>query len=114
VIVFQDIVCHKATWGAADPNPNSYEYELIDTDFGSVMYLRPIMDKQNPLVVRAQIVIDEYSKRGLNVGLNLVLLLRNWQARYPISSGFECKFQSIKHMLTDELLRDIEKYMVLL
>ena len=113
IVMFRDIRCRAALEVDSGLILN-FEYELIDTDFGSVKYFRPIVDKQNPLIVRVQIVIDEYSKRGLNVGMNLLLLLNHWEKKFPSGSGFECKLQSLKHILTDEMLRDIEKYAVLL
>jgi hypothetical protein len=79
---------------------HSYEYELTDSDFGKVVVLfhTPMLHEGDEGAA-AGAVIQEYSKRKLNVAANLVAYFRWYEKeyRYPIAQQitWEAKHQPL-------------------
>jgi hypothetical protein len=85
-----------------------YEYELIDSEFQTVV----LVATANSL---STAVIQEYSKRNLNVAANLVLAFVWMNKHYPGWSIREMINYSKHHNpLFEQYEKDLQKYLVLL
>jgi hypothetical protein len=92
---------------------SSWKYELTDSEFGTVS---DIMDNHWFWTGVWIAVIQEYSKRKLNVAANLALAFHWWQKQHP-----DC---SIQRLIDDnksyplsplsQYEKDLQKYLVLL
>jgi hypothetical protein len=90
-----------------------WEYELTDSEFGTVLgvgFLEVFFDDMFEIAV-----IQEYSKRNLNVAANLALAFVWWQKQHP--------WQTIRDMLDTnkefnplfpQYEEDLQKYLLLL
>jgi hypothetical protein len=83
-----------------------YEYELIDSDFRCVGVA---------VGVSAVIVIQEYSKRKLNVAANLIRCFKYQEKKFgwPISEQI-ARAEKYQPAFTPELKADLAKYLTIL
>ena len=86
---------------------DAYDYTLIDTDFEV-----QIIGSRTVLLV----VIEEYSKRKLNVAINLLKAFQWYEKEYGYSVEQHIRFaeQNFKRHFTPELKADLQKYLALL
>jgi hypothetical protein len=103
---------------------NSYEYELIDSDFSCVVAVSagassapstpPFPDAATESTAGGA-VIQEYSKRNLNVASNLVRFFKWYENGYGYSIAEQITWaEQYQHQFTPELKADLDKYLVLL
>jgi hypothetical protein len=91
---------------------HSYEFELTDSDFGCV---KVVVGVEATIEVEIAAVIQEYSKRNLNVAKNLFLYFRWYEKKYDIWIASQIKVAEKCHPLfTPQIKADIEKYLLLL
>jgi hypothetical protein len=91
---------------------HTWEYELTDSEFGAVIGVT------NSIEI-ASVVIEEYSKRNLNVAKNLALVLiweheqNSWRPiQHIIDNNRE--FNPLFPQYEEEVQKYLQKYMVLL
>ena len=91
----------------------SWEYELTDSDFGTVSGVGVGVDIAGVDVGIA--VIQEYSKRNLNVAKNLMLFFIWYNKQYPYYSIQRIiDFNKKYNPLFSQYEEDIQKYLPLL
>ena len=90
---------------------NEYTFELIDTDFSCVVFGA----EGARVVAEAGAVIQEYSKRKLNVAANLIRAFQFMKETYGWSIAQQIKLaEQYNPLFTPELKQELDKYMVLL
>ena len=91
----------------------SFEYDLTDSDFGTVseVGVAPAVGVASGLVIA---VIQEYSKRNLNVAKNLMLAFIWHNKKYPSMSIQELVDLNKKNPLFSQYEEDLQKYLPLL
>jgi len=91
-----------------------YEYELIDSDFSCVAVEGG--PQQRELTAGAvAVVIQEYSKRKLNVATNLVRCFRFCEKRYGLTIANQIAWaEKYQHQFTPKLKAELAKYLTLL
>ena len=97
----------------------SYEYELTDSDFGTVSGVGVEVEVGGNGWVEIDVgiaVIQEYSKRKLNVGKNLMLAFvwRNKQYPYWWSIQQLIDYNKKYNPLFSQYEEDLQKYLLLL
>ena len=90
----------------------SFEYELVDSDFGTVSGVG--VDMAGVDVGVAIAVIQEYSQRNLNVAKNLMLAFIWYNKKYPISIQQQINHNKQYNPLFPPYEEDLQKYLLLL
>jgi hypothetical protein len=108
-IMFQSIRYHRFVGYNKKTMLGSYEYDLTDSDFSCVV----IVDTGIALTTAA--VIQEYTKRNLNVAKNLLLYFR-WREKNDIHSIADQIVLADKYvsLFTPKLKDQLQKYLPLL
>jgi hypothetical protein len=110
--MFQSIEYIRSLSYNADTKLYEYEYELIDSDFGKVVVVVVVVAVA---VADACAVIQEYSKRKLNVAANLVRCFRFHEKEYGNSIADQITWaEKWQPLFTPELKADLDKYLTLL
>ena len=93
---------------------HSCEYELTDSEFGSVAGVGTGLDGPVGVAGVVGAVIAEYGKRNLNVAANLIKLLLLYKRRngWEIASQIGW-WQEYQPLFTPELKAEVDKYLVL-
>jgi hypothetical protein len=104
-------------YNVRDKDGNYYdEYEIVDNEFGTalgVLNVNEIMPARYIEIALA--VIQEYSKRELNVAANLAVAFIWYNKQYPRSSIQQMIDANKEHNpLFPPYEKDIQKYLVLL
>src|ERR1700722_19061623 len=96
----------------------SYEYELIDSDFGKVVVVgveiagSTIAD--GGTVAAGSVVIQEYNKRKLNVAANLIRCFKYHEKEYGWSIAEQIAWTEVyQPLFTPKLKADLQKYLTL-
>ena len=93
---------------------HSYEYELVDSEFGTVTRVGVGVGVEVGVAVGVA-VIQEYSKRKLNVGKNLALAFSWYHKQHPYFSIQEMIDYNKKYnLLFSQYEEDLQKYLPLL
>jgi hypothetical protein len=94
---------------------NIWDYELTDSKFETVSGIVNIKKEAAYVGLFVYAIIQEYSKRNLNVAKNLVLALDWWQKQYPYWSIQKSIDHNKKYNpLFQQYEEDLQKYLVLL
>jgi hypothetical protein len=84
-----------------------YEYEIMDSDFSCIAVA--------PAGAAGGVVIQEYSKRNLNVAANLIKFFLYHQKKYGYSIAKQIEWaERYQPLFTPELKADLNKYLLLL
>jgi hypothetical protein len=109
--MFQSIKYKRYIDYNAATNLSKYEFELIDSDFGKVV----VVDHE--VGVSASCpgpVIQEYSKRNLNVAVNLVRCFRFCEKRYGWTIAEQIEWaEKWQPRFTSEIKTSLDKYLTL-
>jgi hypothetical protein len=94
----------------------TFSYELTDSEFGRVLGIATATVMGSTIVVEiGSAVIQEYSKRNLNVAANLAVALVWWQKQHPFFTIQHIIDSNIKYIPSfSQYEIDLQKYMVLL
>lgn len=87
-------------------NKMEYRYEIIDDDFVEIIYSNSKYG--------AEIVIDEYKKRNLNVAKNLFLFAKCMEGIYWFTGFNALELSPDANPYYQKYVDDVRKYMVLL
>ena len=91
---------------------HSWEYELTDSDFGTVS---GVGVEGGSGVDAGVAVIQEYSKRKLNVAKNLMLSFSWWHKQYPYYSIQQIIDYNKKYnLLFSQYEEDLQKHLLLI
>jgi hypothetical protein len=95
---------------------NTWRYELIDSEFGTVFGAVIDSAETNSWVVFGVVaVIQEYSKRNMNVAANLVMAFKWYDKQYHFLSIQKIiDFNKKCNPLFPQYEEDLQKYLVLL
>ena len=110
---------YKEYLGYKDGN-HSFEYELVDSEFGTVSGVvvgdgPPIAYTNYNRVGVGVAVIQEYSKRKLNVGKNLMLAFIWYNKQHPYYSIQKMiDYNKKRNPLFSQYEEDLQKYLLLL
>ena len=89
----------------------SYEYEIVDTEFTETA----VGEEGRAVIVAGTAVINTYSKRNLNVPLNLLLCMRYIEKQYPYSTIEKQIAYNRKYVPNfSQYKQDINKYLSLI
>ena len=100
--MFQSITYIRALGYNATTKLHEHEYELVDSDFSCVEVAR---------AGAARVVIQEYSKRKLNVAANLVKYFRFQENRYGWTIAQQIAWLEDQPLFTPKIKADIQKYL---
>jgi hypothetical protein len=90
---------------------HTWEYELTDSEFGTFLGI----GRYGDIIEIAVAVIQEYSKRNLNVAANLALFIIWWQKKYPDwSIQLIIDYNKKRNPLFSQYEENLQKYLVLL
>jgi hypothetical protein len=90
----------------------NYRYELTDSGFGTISGVTEISWHSAAI---GSAVIQEYSKRNLNVAANLIRAFIWYNKKYPYFSIQELiNFNKNHNPLLQQYEEDLQKYLVLL
>jgi hypothetical protein len=90
-----------------------YEFELIDSDFSWVGTAAGASRFVSEAAVGA--LIQEYSKRKLNVAANLIRFFRFYEKKWSYSIELQIELaQKYQPLFTPELKAELDKYLTLL
>jgi hypothetical protein len=90
-------------------NKHTWKYEITDSEFGTVYGVAAGCG------IFGIEIIEEYSKRGSNVAVNLAVAFVWWQKQYPWYSVQELMNGNKKNnLLFQQYEEDLQKYLVLL
>src|ERR1700722_15421249 len=89
----------------------SYEFELVDSDFGKVVVVASVVALFATAGVGA--VIQEYDKRKLNVAANLIRCFKFQEKEYdwPIAEQITWA-EEYQHLFTPQLKQELQKYLI--
>jgi hypothetical protein len=106
---------YKGYLGCKD-SKNSWEYELTDSEFGTVFGVVNIpKDAPGINLEMSMAVIQEYDKRNLNIAANLAIAFVWFNKKYPNWSIQMMIDHSKQHdPIFPQYEKDIQKYLVLL
>lgn len=93
----------------------SYEYEIVDTDFTETATGRARGAAASVATGPAEVVVNTYSKRNLNVPLNLILCMQYVEKKYAtwtIDQQIEHNRKYVPNFSQYE--QDIRKYLTLI
>jgi hypothetical protein len=93
-----------------------YEYELTDSDFGKVVAVVVAGGVAGATVLAvAGVVIQEYSKRKLNVAANLFRCFRHQEKKYGYSIAQQIAWaEEWQPLFTPQIKAELDKYLILI
>ena|ERR1700722_5055766 len=90
---------------------NEYKFELVDSDFICVV----IGAEAAGVTAETDAVIQEYSKRKLNVAANLIRCFQFQEKKYGWSIAKQIAWaEQYQPLLTPEIKTDLQKYLTLI
>jgi hypothetical protein len=108
-------ISHKFKTSIWSNNSYVWEYEIIDSEFGTVSDAININFNYGGAVELTVAVIQEYSKRKLNVAANLAVAFGWWKKQHPRLSIKEIIDQNkMQNSFFLPYEKDIQKYLLLL
>ena len=97
-------------YNTIDNNIYTYEYELVDSDFSCLVKIKD-HGATTPIVA----VIQEYSKRKLNVAANLIKCFQFQEKEYGWSIAQQIVWiEKHQPLFTPQLKADTQKYLLLI
>jgi hypothetical protein len=89
------------------------EFELIDSDFSCAVC--PYETAVPTAVAVGGIVIQEYSKRNLNVAANLIRCFKYQEKKYGSSIATQIVWaERYQHQFTPEIKAELDKYLAII
>jgi hypothetical protein len=109
--VFQSITYTRNLGYNATTKLYSYEFELVDSDFGKVVVGAGAV---GVAVASASAVMQEYSKRNLNVAANLIRYFKYQEKKCGWSIAGQIFWaEQYQPLFTPQLKQELQKYLIL-